>query len=68
MSAQPSTGRFSSTSRPADGYASSPAFDPDHPVRAAVEAGYVAAQQLVYGELISLDDALASVHRRRDLV
>lgn len=59
---------FSSTSRPEDGYASSPAFDPDHPARAAIEAGYVAAQQLIYGELISLDDAFASVHRRRELL
>ncbi|KAB1641701.1 hypothetical protein [Gulosibacter chungangensis] len=59
---------FSMTSRPADGYASSPAFDRDHPARAAIEEGYVAAQQLIYGELISLDDALASVHRRRNLV
>lgn len=59
---------FSSTSRPADGYASSPAFDPEHPARAAIEAGHNAAQQLIYGELISLEDVVASVHRARELL
>lgn len=59
---------FSSTSRPADGYASSPAFDPEHPVRAAIETGYNAAQQLVYGKAVSLDEAVASVHRMQRLL
>jgi hypothetical protein len=59
---------FSSTMRPADGYASSPAFDPEHPSRDAIKIGYNAAQQLIYGELISLDEAVASVHRVRDLL
>lgn len=59
---------FPSTNRPADGYASSPAFDPKHLARDAIETGYIAAQQLIYGELISLDEAVASVHRARDLL
>lgn len=59
---------FSSTSRPVGGYASSPAFDPEHPARAAIEAGYNAAQQLIYGEPISLNDVVASVHRRRGIL
>jgi len=59
---------FSSTIRPADGYASSPAFDPEYPARTAIESGYYAAQQLIYGDRISLDDAAASVHHRRDLL
>jgi len=34
---------FPSTMRPTDGYASSPAFDPEHPSRDAIETGYNAA-------------------------
>lgn len=59
---------FSSTPRPAKGYASSPAFDSDHPSREAIEAGYNAAQQLIYGDLVSLEEAVASVHAARELL
>jgi hypothetical protein len=59
---------FSSTIRPDDGYASSPAFDPKHSSRDAIETGYNAAQQLIYGELVSLDEAVASVYRVQHLL
>ncbi|PRB65647.1 nucleotidyl transferase AbiEii/AbiGii toxin family protein [Microbacterium sp. MYb45] len=59
---------FSSTPRPVKGYASSPAFDSDHPSREAIEAGYNAAQQLIYGDLVSVEDAVASVHAARELL
>ncbi|KAF5281057.1 hypothetical protein FQR65_LT14873 [Abscondita terminalis] len=59
---------FSSTIRPTGCYANSPAFDPEHPSRAAIETGYSAAQQLIYGERISLDDVTESVRRRRKLL
>lgn len=59
---------FPSTMRSADGYVSSPTFDPEHSSRAAIETGYNAAQQLIYGELISLDEIVASVHRLRELL
>ncbi|WP_460781911.1 nucleotidyl transferase AbiEii/AbiGii toxin family protein [Microbacterium shaanxiense] len=59
---------FPSTNRPAGGYASSPAFDPEHSSRDAIETGYNAAQQLIYGELVSLDEVVGSVHRLRDLL
>lgn len=59
---------FSSTPRPANGYASSPAFDSDHPSHEAIEAGYNAAQQLIYGDLVSLEEAVASVHAARELL
>lgn len=62
------TAGFSLTRRPTDGYASSPAFDPKHPSHDAIETGYDAAQQLVYGELVPLEEAVASVHRARQLL
>lgn len=59
---------FSSTPRPVNGYASSPAFDSDHPSHEAIELGYNSAQQLIYGGLVSLEDAVASVHAARELL
>lgn len=59
---------FSSTPRPANGYASSPAFDSAHPSRETIEAGYSAAQQLFHGELVSLEEAVASVYAARELL
>ncbi|MCI9887455.1 hypothetical protein JT358_03125 [Micrococcales bacterium 31B] len=59
---------FSSTPRPTNGYATSPAFDANHPSREAIGRGYNAAQQLVYGNHVTLDDAVASVHAARELL
>lgn len=59
---------FSSTQRPAAGYASSPAFDSVHASRDAIEVGYNAAQQLIYGEHVSLEEAVTSVHDARELL
>ncbi len=59
---------FSSTPRPTGGYASSPAFDSAHPSRDAIEVGYRAAQQLIYGGVVSLEEAVASIHDARELL
>ncbi|QWL40993.1 nucleotidyl transferase AbiEii/AbiGii toxin family protein [Rathayibacter toxicus] len=63
-----STAGFSWTKRPVGGYGSSPACDPHHASRAAIETGYKAAQPLIYGERVSLDEVLASMERLRDLL
>lgn len=59
---------FSSTPRPEDGYASSPAFDASDPSRPDIEAGYDAAEALIHGARVSLDGAIASVQLARDLI
>lgn len=62
------TAGFSSTPRPDEGYASSPAFDSAHASRSDIEAGYAAAQALVYGQRVPLDEAVASVRLVWDLL
>lgn len=59
---------FPSTPRPDEGYASSPAFGASDRSRPDVEAGYVAAEALIYGQRVPLDEALASVHLARDVI
>lgn len=59
---------FFSTPRPEHGYADSPAFDSEHPSREAIEVGYNAAQQLIFGARVALEEAVASVHAARDLI
>lgn len=59
---------FSSTPRPDDGYASSPAFDASDPSRPDIEAGYTAAEALVYGQRVPLDEAVASVRLAQALI
>jgi len=59
---------FSSTPRPAAGYAQSPAFARDHASSAAIEAGYDAAQALIYGDTTSLEGAIDAVLNRSDLL
>ncbi len=54
---------FSWTERPEEGYASSPAFTPHHLARSDIEVGYSAAQELVHGTLVSLDDVVKTVHQ-----
>ncbi|WP_231999735.1 nucleotidyl transferase AbiEii/AbiGii toxin family protein [Mycobacterium sp. 1245852.3] len=48
--------------RPADGYASSPAFASDGPVATAVRSAYLSAEALMYGPVVPLEECLASVH------
>lgn len=57
-----------STKRPDDGYAVSPAFQSARPSWNAIETGYNAAQQLIYGSLIPLEDVVASVNRMKHLL
>jgi hypothetical protein len=59
---------FSSTPRPSEGYALSPAFDREHPARGAIETGYEAAKALIYGELVPLGVAIDTVHRKGHLI
>lgn len=59
---------FSSTPRPDDGYASSPAFDESDTCRKDIEAGYTVAEALVYGQRVPLDEAVVSVQLARDLI
>lgn len=59
---------FSSTPRPEDGYASSPAFDASDPSRPDIEAGYTAAEALVYGQRAPLDEAVASARLAHALI
>ncbi len=59
---------FTWSPRPGNGYASSPAFDLEHPTHVAIARGYTAAQALIYGAWLSLEDALGVVQRHRDLI
>lgn len=59
---------FSATPRPEQGYAASSAFDLAHPARNAIEQGYKASQQLIYGKQTSLEEVVASVQQVRDLL
>lgn len=68
IDSQSAAAGFSSTPRPIEGYAHSPAFDRAHPTRGAIEAGYEAAQALIYGVLVSLDEVIDTVHHRRELL
>lgn len=56
---------FSWSPRPEGGYADSPAFDPDSDVRDAIRTGYEAAQSLIHGTRISLDEVTATVRANR---
>lgn len=54
--------------RPADGFASSPAFDPTAPVAADVREAYAAVAGLMYGPVVPLEECLASVHQWAELL
>ena len=53
---------WSSSPRPALGYAQSPAFDPSHPSHEAAEAGYRRAAALVFGAVPTFEECVARVH------
>ena len=57
---------FSWSPRPDGGYANSPAFDSQAEVREAIRTGFEAAQALIHGERISLDDVTATVRASRE--
>jgi hypothetical protein len=54
--------------RPLDGYASSPAFDSDAPVAVEVREAYEAVSGLMYGTVVSLEECIAMVHSRAELL
>lgn len=59
---------FSYTPRPTTGFADSLLLAEDHPGRAALEAGYDRAMQLVYGAQPSLQDCLDSIRTNAHLL
>ena len=59
---------FSSTPRPSDGYALSAAFDREHPTHGTIKSGYEAAEALIYGDIVPLDVAIATVHQWRAIL
>ena len=58
------------TQRPADGFAASPAFEPGHPARRALQDAYPRLRHLVYSDenWIEFDDALAVIHESSALI
>lgn len=68
IDSQSAAADFSSTPRPIEGYAHSPAFDREHPTRGRIETGYGAAQALIYGDFVPLDVVINTVHDRRELL
>lgn len=68
IDSQSAVAGFSSTPRPTEGYAHSPAFDREDSTRGVIEAGYEAAQALIYGDLVPLDAIINTVHQRRGLL
>lgn len=57
---------FSWSPRPDGGYADSPAFDPQADVHAAIRTGFDAAQALIHGARITLDEVINTVHANRE--
>ncbi|MGE3449385.1 MAG: nucleotidyl transferase AbiEii/AbiGii toxin family protein [Microbacteriaceae bacterium] len=57
---------FSWSPRPEGGYADSPAFDPHADVSEAIRTGFDAAQALIHGTRISLDDVTTTVLTNRE--
>jgi hypothetical protein len=62
------TSGLPSTARPEGGYGLSPAFDTGLSLHAEIARGYEAAQALVYGQRVPLNDAMNTVHASRDLI
>jgi len=56
------------TPRPAEGYASSVAFDPDGPVRRIAESAYNSALGLIWGPRPTFENGLAMVRERAELL
>ncbi len=61
-------GGFATAPRPANGFASSTAFDSEGPAAAEVRRAYTAAEGLMYGPVVPLADCLASVHTWSELI
>ncbi|WP_277213155.1 nucleotidyl transferase AbiEii/AbiGii toxin family protein [Isoptericola croceus] len=57
---------FSWSPRPDGGYADSPAFDPHSEARETIRAAFDAAQDLIHGTRITLDDVTMTVQTNRE--
>lgn len=56
---------FSWSPRPEGGYASSPAFDPEHSAAETIATGYRGALNLIHGDLVTLEEISAAVNANR---
>jgi hypothetical protein len=56
------------TDRPAEGYATSPIFDPSHSCQEALTAGWASMRPLIYGEVPTLEQCRTSAHETADLL
>jgi hypothetical protein len=54
--------------RPSEGYARSPAFDPEHESHALARAAYRKSAELVYGTVPTFEDCVARVHANAALL
>lgn len=61
-------GGFATAPRPSNGFASSTAFDSAGSAAAEIRHAYTAAEGLMYGAVVPLDDCLASVHTWSELI
>jgi hypothetical protein len=59
---------FTWSPRPQGGYSDSPAFDIKHVAANAIATGYRAAQNLIHGAPVTLDEIVASVHANRRIL
>jgi predicted nucleotidyltransferase component of viral defense system len=57
---------WSFTRRPDEGFAASPVFDPTPEIRQALEAGFVELQELVWGELPSIEETIDQIRSGAD--
>jgi predicted nucleotidyltransferase component of viral defense system len=56
------------TERPAAGYASSPAFDPDNACQAVVRPAYADVERLIYGRYPSLEECIGRIQSSAGLL
>lgn len=59
---------YSYTPRPVEGFAESPAFDPNAESAATLQGAYAAIAPLVYGSLPTFGECLETVHSRAELL
>lgn len=66
INAHSSDAGFSWSPRPESGYADSPAFDPQADVHESIRTGFDAAQALIHGTQVTLDDVVSTVRANRE--
>lgn len=66
INAHSADAEFSWSPRPERGYADSLAFDPQAHAHAAIRTGFEAAQALIHGARITLDDVISTVQANRE--